>query len=396
MIWKDGKIELSDLDRTILDGMSVGNDIWCHSSNMGDTRWLFPPVLSPTFFVLLMNPDLKSQGAYWKEYRHLLDCSNNVDNYYEVFSIIKKNKVREISTPSEPLLSYQRWILKNILQAIPLNDAACAYRLGYSLTANALPHIGHKVFIKLDVRNFFASIKYHDIRSIFINALGYPSAAATLLANLCCKGGSLPQGAPTSPCLSNVFMKDFDESISSFCQRRKISYTRYSDDMTFSADSIDHSELIGFVCRELIPKGLRINHDKTRIYGVGARHQATGVVCNEKLNVVSSYRRQIRQEMYYIKKYGVNSHIEKSINLNGAAMTVCHDADKYLAALRGRIAFVLQINPENKEFIKYGTWQTPSEKNFKKFFEFSRTNGKKVSVGYMKGSIRPPRLFLEN
>lgn len=126
MIWKDGKIELSDLDRTILSDASVGIDARCNTSNLGDTRWLFPPVLSPTFFVLLMNPNLQSSGAFWKEYRQLLECSNNIDKYYEVFSIIKHNKTRTISAPSEPLLTYQRWILKNILQLFKINDAACA------------------------------------------------------------------------------------------------------------------------------------------------------------------------------------------------------------------------------------------------------------------------------
>ena len=353
MIWKDGKIELSDLDRTILSNASVGIDAWCNTSNLGDTRWLFPPVLSPTFFVLLMNPDLQSSGAFWKEYRQLLECSNNIDKYYEVFSIIKHNKTRTISAPSEPLLTYQRWILKNILQLIKINDAACAYRPGYSITANALPHVGHKVFIKLDVQNFFPSIGYQDIRSVFINAFGYPFAGATLLADLCSKDGSLPQGSPASPCLSNIFMRDFDESVSAFCQQRKISYTRYSDDMTFSGYTIDQAELIGAVCRELTQKGLRINHDKTRVFGGGARHQATSIVCNKKLNVVSSYRKRIRQEMYYIKKYGVGSHLEKAYDARNVALTEMYDADTYLSVLQGKIAFILQVTPENKEFIEY-------------------------------------------
>ena len=160
---------------------------------------------------------------------------------------------------------------------------------------------------------------------------------------LCYYKESLPQGAPTSPAITNIIMYDFDETVGAFCNKKKISYTRYCDDMTFSGD-FDEREIIGFVRSELLKLGLFLKKRKTAVIPATKRQTVTGIVVNEKLNLTKGYKKNIRQEMYYIKKFGLDEH------LNKRGLT---DKHQYLLSLRGRIAFVLQTVPNDREFLEY-------------------------------------------
>ena len=113
--------------------------------------------------------------------------------------------------------------------------------------------------------------------------------------------------------------------------------------MTFSGD-FDPSEVIKIVRKYLYKLGLKINNKKIHVIKNCYCQNVTGVVVNEKLQVSSKYRKKIRQEIYYIKKYGIDSHL-KRINMK--------DKNKYLKSLYGKILFVLQINNNDKEFIEY-------------------------------------------
>ena len=139
-------------------------------------------------------------------------------------------------------------------------------------------------------------------------------------------------------------MKEFDEELGNWCNLRNISYTRYSDDMTFSGQ-FNPSELIVKVRKMLYKLGLSLNNDKIHIIHKSSRQNVTGIVVNEKMQVNIKYRNKIRQEIYYIKKFGLSSHLKKcDINIK---------PKKYLNGLYGRILYVLQINETDKEFIKY-------------------------------------------
>ena len=164
-----------------------------------------------------------------------------------------------------------------------------------------------------------------------------------LLTYLCTYYDYLPQGAPTSAYISNLVMYDFDNIIGSFCEENNISYTRYSDDMTFSGD-FNPSIVIKKVNEELKKLSLELNYDKVKIIKNNNRQSVTGLVVNNKLQVSKTLRKKIRQEVYYINKYGINSHLNK-IN--------CKDKEKYLNSLYGKILYVLQINNKDIEFIEY-------------------------------------------
>lgn len=141
-------------------------------------------------------------------------------------------------------------------------------------------------------------------------------------------------------------MKEFDEKLGSWCDLNNISYTRYSDDMTFSGNFYP-SEIIIKVRKMLYKLDLELNESKIHVIYKDASQRVTGIVVNEKVQVNSRYRNQIRQEMYYINKYGLDSHLLKK-NINS-------DSQKYLNILYGKILYVLQVNEKDEEFQKYKT-----------------------------------------
>jgi RNA-directed DNA polymerase len=172
--------------------------------------------------------------------------------------------------------------------------------------------------------------------------LGYSRMVSILLSKLCTRDGSLPQGAPTSPYLSNLILKNADVEIFNFCKKRKIRYTRYADDLSFSGD-FDENELLEKVTQTIEKLGLHINKSKTKLMTPNTRQTVTGIVVNEKPQVVFHKRNELRQALHYIKKFGIDEHREyKEINQKN-----------YLEHLLGKINFVLQINPRDVEFAGY-------------------------------------------
>lgn len=278
--------------------------------------------------------------GYQKKYVKAACCSS--PDFYRCFTIKKKNgKERKISEPLPSLKEIQKWILNNILDKVDISKYAKAYAKGKSVKDNAKFHRNQKIVLSLDITDFFDNIHTKTIFDVF-RSLGYSRKLSWQLAYLCCLNGSLPQGAPTSAALSNIILKEFDENIGEYTFARGIRYTRYADDMTFSGD-FDVSEMIRTVVDNLKPYHLCLNRDKTRTRKPGQRQEVTGIVVNEKIQTSKSFRKEIRQEIYYIKKYGLDSHLDHlEIKKN-----------HYLEHLIGKINYVLFINPKDEEFKEY-------------------------------------------
>lgn len=277
----------------------------------------------------------------------LYALSNNLDKHYCSVSIPKRDKtMRKLSVPDFILKSVQRSIVIHILAYYPVSRFACAYRYGASVQKNAKPHIGKKKLLKLDIEGFFDHILYSQVKDIVFYKEKFSEPVRILLSMLCYYRDSLPQGAPSSPAITNILMADFDESVGAFCERRGIAYTRYCDDMTFSGD-FREKEVIAFVRQELKKRGLFLKNGKTAVVPAYKRQIVTGIVVNEKMNLAREYRRKIRQEMYYIRKFGIDAHLHTI----GIA-----DKEKYLHSLQGRVAYVLQARPKDKEFWEYKKW----------------------------------------
>lgn len=293
------------------------------------------------FLLSLHLIDNKNTNEYLKE---LYSISNNIENNYKTFKIKKNNgKYRNIYEPNKTLKYIQRQILNKVLCERKVSKFAKAYIKGTSLKENALPHIGQKKILKLDIKDFFNNITFEQIYNSCFPIDYYPKNIGVLLTKLVTYYDFLPQGAPTSSYISNVVMKNFDEIVGNYCIEKHINYTRYSDDITISGD-FNISEIIKLINKELRKLGFQINKNKTNVINKSQMQNVTGLVVNEKVGVPKKYKNNIRKEVYYINKFGLKSHL-KNINYN-------KESKEYLQNLYGRILYVIYIN-KTKEFLDY-------------------------------------------
>ena len=294
--------------------------------------------------VFLLSFNLFKTNDIKKVKRTLYYLSNNLDANYISFDIPKKNgKLRTIYEPSGLLKNVQRNILKNILEDKKISKYAKAYQRHISLVDNAIEHINKKIILKLDIKDFFPSINFNMVYNTCFNETLYPRKLGILLTNICMYNNELPQGTPTAAYISNIILRSFDEKIGNYCDNLNISYTRYSDDLTFSGD-FNVQEIISLVKDELRKYHFKLNYDKIKVIRNNNRQIVTGIVVNKKLSIKREYKKKIRQEIYYINKYGIDSHLKK-LNID--------NKNKYLHSLKGKVNFVLQVEDNNKEFKKY-------------------------------------------
>ena len=286
----------------------------------------------------------------------LYKLSNRINESYHKVEIPKKNGGKRIlSVPSEDLKAVQRKITNVLLSNEPVSAYATAYRYGTNTSYNASPHINKDIVLKLDILHFFDSILYSDVKNIVFPAEKYSEQIRTLLAILCYYKDSLPQGAPSSPAITNIIMRDFDNIVGEWCRKRNITYTRYCDDMTFSGN-FDIKEVIEFIKTQLHKKGFLLNYTKTKVLKRNNRQEVTGIVVNDKLNIPADYKRKLRQEIYYCKKYGINSHMAHT-DYDG-------NESSYIFKLLGKVNYVLSVIPHDKQMLEYKNWLTDELRNY--------------------------------
>lgn len=273
----------------------------------------------------------------------LYGISNEPSEFYKTYYVSKRSGgKRRIDAPDQLLKYFQKWILEDILYRIPCSRFAKAYVPRRAVKDNAKFHRGQKIVLTLDVKDFFASIAENHVFHIFRQDCQYEEPVAVLLTRLCTYNGTLPQGAPTSAYLSNLVMRKFDEAIGAYCASRDIRFTRYADDMTFSGD-FDIAALLHVVDQELKYLGLTRHPEKLKVMRQHDRQKTTGVVVNATQQVPREYRTKIRQEVYYIKTYGLDSHVER---IGGEKV-------HYLQSLLGRINYALSVNPNDTKMMSY-------------------------------------------
>ncbi|MFK4786036.1 reverse transcriptase family protein [Fusobacterium sp. MFO224] len=275
---------------------------------------------------------------------YILGATNSPYKYYRKFKIPKKKKgeYREILEPLSGLKDIQTWILKNILEKNSLNPYVKSYVKDKGIKDNAKFHRQQKFLLKLDIKNYFPSFKFKKVYNYFLD-LGYTKQVAILLSKLCYYNG-LPQGAPTSPLLSNLLTNRLDERISSFCKGKRIRYTRYADDLTFSGE-FEIGMIVNFVKKILMQEGFKLNADKIKVARKNQSQRVTGIVVNEKMQAPREFRKRIRQEIYYIKNYGLENHLERLKKLEEKFF--------YVDKLIGKCNFVLYVNSKDEEVTGY-------------------------------------------
>jgi RNA-directed DNA polymerase len=259
-------------------------------------------------------------------------------SFYREFTISKRNGgKRQIFAPYESLLLAQRWILKNILDNIKIHECAHGFCKNRSIKSNASVHLNSNHLLKMDLKNFFPSIKISWVINVFLE-LGYSPNVAFYLASLCCKDGVLSQGAATSPALSNIILRSLDNRLTRLAKRCNLEYTRYADDLTFSGKKI-HFKLIILVEKIVFMYGLNINHEKTRLKHEHGSRIITGIAINNgRLSVPGKFKRALKNEIYFIRRFGLLSHMSNQ---------KIHRPN-YLQSLLGKIGFWLYIEPTNE------------------------------------------------
>lgn len=250
----------------------------------------------------------------------------STQSHYVHFKLPKKTGgERSIHAPKPELKEAQHWILNNLLNRVALHEDAHGFRPSRSIVSNAKPHVGADVVVNFDLKDFFPSISYRRVKGVF-RSLGYSEAVATVLALLCtapdfteCEldgetyfvaNGErhLPQGAPTSPALTNILCRRLDRRLAALAESLgDVLYTRYADDLTFSARG-EATAKLPKLCREVrnitAHEGLEINETKTRVLRPGRRQEVTGITVNQKMAVDKKTLRNFRATLFQIEKDG--------------------------------------------------------------------------------------------
>lgn len=279
--------------------------------------------------------------------------------HYRRFLLPKKTGGhRQISAPMRRLKVAQRWVLTEVLDKVSLHEAAHGFRHGRSIVSNARPHVGADVVINLDLQDFFPSVSQRRVKGVF-KSLGYSEAVATALSLVCSEPEvdeveldgqtyyvargqrHLPQGSPASPAVTNLLCRRLDARLAGLAGALGFVYTRYADDLTFSArglaaGSVQVGKLLRGVKDIVEHEGFTVHPKKTRVMRRGRQQEVTGVVVNDRLSVDRETLRKFRATLFQVEKDGPE----------GKRWGPGHDL---LAALHGFACFVVQVDPRRGE-----------------------------------------------
>ena len=280
------------------------------------------------------------------EYRTLRAFIERIGTPYRNFAIRKRSGgFRLISVPCLRLLQVQRWIDKFILRNLDKSNYSFAYESGRKIKDCASLHLGCKWLIKIDLRDFFQSLSEIQVYQVF-KKQGYSELISLELARLCTityrissgkyrnkywishikkykfysekRIGNLPQGAPTSPRLSNAILFDFDKEVASIANELNLVYTRYADDIALSTINNDFSResamrLIRKIFNILPKYGLKPNHQKIQIIPPRSRKIVLGLlVDSEKVHLPKDFKNNLECHLFYSSKNPVNHAVKRN------------------------------------------------------------------------------------
>jgi RNA-directed DNA polymerase len=278
---------------------------------------------------------------------------------------------RVIEAPKARLKEVQRWILREILDHVPAHDAAHGFTRGRSAVTHARLHTRQAVVLRLDLRDFFASVGAGRVAGLF-RRLGYAPLVARVLTGLSTNAvpvavwaaipaateprliqphfwlgrrlatPHLPQGAPTSPALANLLAFGLDRRLAGLAQSSGMRYSRYADDLSFSGPSLSRDrrrQLESLVASIVADEGFRLNADKSALATAGGRQVVCGVVVNRRTNVARGEYDRMRAILHNAARHGPAGQ-----NRSGAVDFEAH--------LRGRISWVASLHPARGEKLR--------------------------------------------
>ena len=228
---------------------------------------------------------------------------SNKRRAYSTFKLPKnKGGFRTIDAPSKKMKLVQRWILNEILYNLNVGEFAHGFVRGKSIVTNATVHVDQDLVLGIDLKDFFPSITLNRIMGLFRN-IGYNEEICHALGELCTFNWRLPQGAPTSPMISNLIAWNIDKKLSKFCSERSLNYSRYADDITISGGR-HLPKYKTLIFRKIEKEGFSINMDKVRLHDRGSSQRVTGLVVNDKVNLERKKKKKLRAIIHNIVKNG--------------------------------------------------------------------------------------------
>lgn len=343
-----------------------------------------------------------------------------IEESYKSFEIPKKaGGTRVIDSPNKQLKRIQRQLGKKIYdihknyidQKRIASNISHGFETGKGIITNARIHKNKKYLLNIDIANFFSSINFGRVQGYFNKSqeFMFSKEVSTIISQLVCYAKKLPQGAPTSPIISNLIFNIVDLRILSLAKKYRLSYTRYADDMSFSTNNrsfkTDYIEFIKELKVLLKNSGFDINESKTRLEYYSSRQEVTGLTVNKKINARRKFIKQTRAMVDQLLK-------TDSFKIDGVIGTQ--------EQLEGRLAFINQLDwynndlesesKKNKGNKRYISGLNAREKQYqyflfyKYFFKPSKptivTEGKTdiihIKAALMKYSDRYPNLITKN
>ena len=292
---------------------------------------------------------------------------NDVSRFCKKMEIPKKNRnlgFRVVYKADNQILKNLHKVMQkhlNTLYVVP--DAVHGFVPGRCTKTNARLHLGKKKILTLDIEDFFGSVSDTDIAQVF-REIGCNSDVASCLAKLTTIKCKLVQGFNTSPVLANMVFKDTDILLESLCQKYNSIYTRYADDITISSD--DELPSIAEVESLLANTQFRINRSKTKIMYRGKKQFVTGLTVFDRQypRVPKQFKKRIRLQLYYIKKYGCTSYVMRKMGISEPDAVNDLQRDQILSRvirllyeIKGWIDYINSIEPSlaRKYYEEYNT-----------------------------------------
>lgn len=286
-----------------------------------------------------------------------------VENLYTSFEIPKKNgEARVIDTPGKKLKWIQRRLGEKLYEIHTRYTAqnkikssiAHGFEKNKSIITNAYRHRNKKYILNVDISDFFSALNFGRVQGYFYKSreFMFSKEVATVIAQLVCYKGKLPQGAPTSPIISNLIFNIVDLHILALAKKYKLYYTRYADDMSFSTNNkAFEKKYLNFVeelSNLLMKHGFKINQNKTRLMYCSSKQEVTGLTVNDKINVSREFIKKTRAMANQLYK-------TNSFQIDGK--------DGTIDQLEGRLSFINQLDRFNNS-LEYGVIKKKTNKKF--------------------------------
>jgi RNA-directed DNA polymerase len=308
---------------------------------------------------------------------------------YISFEIPKKGGgKRTINAPNTSIKIIQHKLKSVLYQVYNPKPSVQGFMPKRSIVTNAKKHSKKRFVLNIDLKDFFPSINFGRVRGMFMSGpYNLPDKIATVLAQICCNDNQLPQGAPTSPIVSNMISSRLDTRLQRLAQIYRCTYTRYADDISISTTQNRFPKELAFLDSSTLPpnliigkellksiseNGFQINMRKARLQLPHDRHEVTGITANIFPNVQRRFINQIRAMLHAWEKYGYdNAEKEFLIHYQKKHRNPVKGNPKYIQVLKGKLNYLAMIRGSlDPIFIRYASKLAALDKNYEHVYRY--------------------------